>query len=141
VSPQLSREEAARLVQGRMRHQLASKAERQERNAKSALSRAACALQSGWRRRTALLRVLNLAAYRKIDEAMAEVSLQLQEMAEAAESSAAEISLSSAATTISRHARGRGTRRRLHADAALRRMLRLDEPRHVLLTRPRCASR
>ena len=25
--------------------------------------------------------------------------------------------------------------RRLHADAALRRMLRLDEPRHVLLTR------
>ena len=118
----LSPEQAARLVQGRLRQHLASKAERTERRRQNALSVAACAIQSYSRRKSAMLRVLNLAAYRKIDEAMAEVWLQLQPRL-----------LSSAATTISRHARGRSTRRLMHA----RRMLRLGGlmSHDVLMTR------
>ena len=117
-SPKLSPEQAALLVQGRIRQHIASKAERTER----ALSRAACAIQSCSRRRSAILRVLNLVAYRKIDKAMAEVSLQLQPRL-----------LGSAATTISRHARGRSARRLMHARKMLRLggVLRYD----VLLTR------
>ena len=57
------------LAQGRIRQHLATKAERAERRREQALSMAACAIQSYSRRRSAMLRVLNLAAYRKIDQA------------------------------------------------------------------------